>query len=92
MVVAVPPEGSSTTVSSPSSGHGKAGLLGWMAPEVFAHFELHPVQFGQVAAGREAVVVGVGLGFAELLDLPLESLDALERAARYACSFWIMVR
>src|SRR5215212_2088414 len=51
-----------------------------MRPEKFAHFQLHPIQFSEESAGGEAVVVGICLGLAQLLDLTLEALDALERA------------
>ena len=50
-----------------------------MRPEVFAHFQLHPSQFGQEATGGLTVVVEIGFGLAQLLDLPLEPLDALQR-------------
>ena len=66
-------------IRSSSSGDGESGVLGGVRPEVFAHFQLHPIQFGQEAAGGEMVVAGIGFGRAQLLDLPLEPLDALKR-------------
>ena len=64
-----------------STGNGKSGAVGGVRPEVFAHVELHPIEFGQVTAGGVTVIVRIGFGFAELLDLPLKPLDALEHGS-----------
>src|SRR5262245_57870952 len=61
-----------------SAVDGGRRALSRVRPEVFADFELHAVQLGQVPAGGKPVILRGGFRVTELLDLPLEALDTLE--------------